>query len=91
MQTGQPGAVGSWAWEEGAGGGPRTLTLRLKGCRWCARLQRHHRSNGAFLVVDAGGGTFRWGCFDHECGAQLSPAMPLPRDAWDALVLKGGG
>lgn len=48
LQAGKAVEVRSWVLWEAEG----LLLLNMKGTRWCGNIQREHRSNGIFYVVD---------------------------------------
>ena len=48
MQAGKAVGVRSWVHWEAEG----LLLLNVKGTRWCGNVQREHRSNGVFYVID---------------------------------------
>lgn len=58
------------------------------GSHYCMRIDRAHRSNHVFFVLDFGTGQFCQKCHDPECWGYRSPWMPIPPDVWgrDALA-----
>ena len=51
--------------------------------RWCAHVQRPHKSNGTYLSVDRRRGSFAQYCFDPDCraaGFRGSDELPVPPD-----------
>lgn len=51
--------------------------------RWCANVQRAHKSNGIYFVVDLRAGVWYQKCFDPECRGFRSEFMPLPPAVWE--------
>ncbi|KAK9831167.1 hypothetical protein WJX74_005824 [Apatococcus lobatus] len=54
------------------------LLFNMKGTRWCGNVQREHRSNGIFFVIDLQASVWYQKCYDPECRLYRSEAMPLP-------------
>ncbi|KAI8465538.1 MAG: hypothetical protein J3K34DRAFT_461346 [Monoraphidium minutum] len=52
------------------------------GSHACLRLERSHRSNHVFFVLDFATGQFCQKCHDPECWGYRSPWMPLPPEVW---------
>ena len=51
--------------------------------RWCAHVQRPHKSNGTYLCIDRHRCSFAQYCFDVECraaGFRGSDRLPIPPD-----------
>ena len=60
--------------------------------RWCAHIQRPHRSNGTFLRVDLQQRKFAQFCHDYECRAQGfrgSDELPIPETLCDQALYRG--
>lgn len=57
------------------------------GSHMCLRVDRCHRSNHVFFVVDFGTGKFCQKCHDPECWGFRSPWNPLPADVWGREAL----
>ena len=85
--------LGAWAHKTGLGAytsrwsidatpGAEVLTLALgPENRWCAHVQRPHRSNGTLLRVDLRQHSFAQFCFDADCragGFRGSDWLPVP-------------
>lgn len=43
------------------------VLLNVKGRRFCGNVEREHKSNGVFLVVDMLGRSWCQRCYDPEC------------------------
>lgn len=57
----------------------RWLSYTIKGeWRFCARIGRHHKSNGIVLVVDVASGEVHQRCYDPDCRGFRSEAWALP-------------
>ncbi len=52
------------------------------GSHYCLNVERSHRSNHIFFVLDFGTGQFCQKCHDPECWGFRSPWMPLPPGVW---------
>ena len=90
-KTGLPSHARSLSFE------PDRLTLNLADNRWCAHLQRAHRSNGTLLRIDLRRQCFAQFCFDFECrkaGFHGSDELPVPSalcaDALAAMAASDG-
>ena len=46
--------------------------------KFCHNVQRQHRSNNIYFVVDLRQFVFRQGCYDIACNGVLSRALPIP-------------
>ena len=87
---GGPAGVRSWAAFPAAG----CLVLNLSRNRYCGRIQRPHKSNGVFYVVDFRANAAFQKCHDPECRAAgfrgeplpLPPAAAAEAAALDALI-----
>ena len=51
--------------------------------RWCGNINRPHKSNGVYFVVDLAEGSWSQRCYDPSCRGYRSPPMPLPHGVWD--------
>ena len=88
LKTGLPAHTRAWSMD--AEGGRLTLSLAPSN-RWCAHVQRPHRSNGTFLRVDLRQGTFAQFCYDSECrasGFRGSDALPIPTALCEAVLME---
>lgn len=56
----------------------QTLILGVNGNRYCHRIQREHKSNGVYYIVDIKRGLFCQKCFDPDCLYWRSPETSLP-------------
>jgi hypothetical protein len=86
IKSGKPARYHRWSMDEEAG--KLTLVLSSEN-RWCAHVQRPHRSNGTYLRIDLRRRCFAQFCFDAECRAQGfrgSDVLPLPAELCDALL-----
>lgn len=61
------------------------LLLGLSGTRFCGNVQRQHRSNGVYIVVDAREGCFYQKCHDPDCRGYRSPPELLKEEALKEL------
>ena len=53
-----------------------SLFFDIAGTRYCRTIQREHKSNGIFIVVDLDNQLWYHRCFDHEC--RMSSNKPKP-------------
>jgi hypothetical protein len=67
-KTGLPSFVSRWSLERTAEHARLTLALTAEN-RWCAHVQRAHRSNGTTLRIDLTQSAFAQFCYDAECRA----------------------
>ena len=58
------------------------LLLGLSGTRFCGNVQRQHRSNGVYVVVDFRENCFYQKCHDPDCRGYRSPPEQLTEEAW---------
>ena len=58
----------------------QTVILNVAGNRYCQNINRQHKSNGVFLVVDVQMGHVYQKCYDPECKHFRGDAKPLPLD-----------
>uniref|UniRef100_A0A383WFI1 DNA-directed primase/polymerase protein n=1 Tax=Tetradesmus obliquus TaxID=3088 RepID=A0A383WFI1_TETOB len=77
VQGGVQGAVRSWLRL------PGSVVLNMRGNRWCGNVERQHKSNGIYYVVDLREGVFYQKCYDPECRSYRSACMPLPAAVWE--------
>eukprot|EP00730_Choanoeca_flexa_P017805 TRINITY_DN8610_c0_g1_i2.p1 TRINITY_DN8610_c0_g1~~TRINITY_DN8610_c0_g1_i2.p1 ORF type:complete len:520 (+),score=104.42 TRINITY_DN8610_c0_g1_i2:132-1691(+) len=77
----RPARVRRWAWFESS----KTLTLDLDGYRHCERINRHHKSNGVYIVASLLDGLWYQKCHDPDCRAanfrgqdRLLPVSVIP-------------
>jgi hypothetical protein len=56
-----------------------SLTLYISGARFCAAIQRQHKSNGIFWRLNLESGTAVQGCFDAQCRGFSFPVLRLPQ------------
>ena len=69
-------------WSEDATTGKLTLALGPEN-RWCAHVQRAHRSNGTLLRIDRQRARFAQFCYDPDCraaGFRGSDELPIPHE-----------
>ena len=86
VKTGLPSHTRAWSID--ADGAKLTLSLAPDN-RWCAHVQRPHRSNGTFLRVDLRQCCFAQFCFDADCrasGFRGSDALPIPPPLCEAVL-----
>ena len=85
-KTGLPARAHKWALESDAS----WLTLYLGAeNRWCAHIQRPHRSNGTLLRINLLEHAFAQYCFDGECkmnGFRGSDWLPVPSELCEAVI-----
>ncbi|KAL7751670.1 hypothetical protein RI367_002669 [Sorochytrium milnesiophthora] len=59
----------------------RTLVYAIGGpYRFCHHVQRHHKSNGIYIVVDLDRRTYVQKCYDPDCRTYRSPEQSIPAD-----------
>ena len=58
----------------------KVMLFNIGGNRWCGNIDREHRSNGVFYVVDLQQGVWYQKCYDPECRSYRSPANSLPQE-----------
>jgi hypothetical protein len=56
----------------------RTILYAMADHRYCARIQRQHRSNNVLYIVDLNQGQFFQKCLDPDCANWRSEAYSLP-------------
>lgn len=76
-------AIRSWSF---LSEGPIML-YNIAGCRYCTHINREHRSNGIFYVVDLRGGAWTQRCYDPDCRAFRMPFTALPLELHKACML----
>lgn len=54
------------------------LIYNPTGCRYCNNIEREHKSNGIFIVVDIRERIWYQKCYDPDCKGYKSPACPVP-------------
>jgi DNA-directed primase/polymerase protein len=79
---GRPGSIRSWVVLDPGD----TILYNIKGNRWCGNVEREHRSNGVFYVVDMQQGLWFQKCYDPDCRNWRSPVNSLPRNVADKTV-----
>lgn len=87
-KTGLPARISRWSSDDAPGREAVTLALGPEN-RWCAHVQRPHRSNGTLLRVDLRGRAFAQFCFDADCraaGFRGSDWLPVPPELCDAAL-----
>ena len=52
--------------------------VKITGNRFCHAVQRKHRSNNIYFLVEVPEFLFRQGCYDVSCNGVLSQAFPIP-------------
>ena len=57
---------------------PTQLIYNIQGHRFCGNVNREHRSNGVYYVVDVLSGSWYQRCYDRECSNYRSPSLPIP-------------
>ncbi|PAA58501.1 hypothetical protein BOX15_Mlig012104g1, partial [Macrostomum lignano] len=64
------------------------LTLFPSNYRYCHRVERHHRSNHVYFLVNLVEQSFEQRCFDPDCHKYRSNAFPLPAELfpWNFLT-----
>ncbi|VDD86795.1 unnamed protein product [Enterobius vermicularis] len=72
-------SVRTWKLTKNSKSGHRCITYYLSGCRFCFNIEREHRSNGVYWVVDLDGCVCYQKCFDVDCKGTSSNHFPLPR------------
>lgn len=63
------------------------LVFQVDGNRWCARVERPHRSNGVMIRVDLALRVAYQTCWDEECRGFRSEGVPVPSDVVPELAL----
>lgn len=58
----------------------KVILFNIGGNRWCGNMEREHKSNGVFYVVDFEQGVWFQKCYDPDCRKYRSPANSLPED-----------
>lgn len=59
------------------------------GSHMCLNVERCHKSNHVFFVLDFATGQFSQKCHDPECWGYRSPWMPIPPEVWRQDELQG--
>lgn len=77
----QQGSIRSWVLFQEAS----VMLYNIKDYRWCGNIQRHHKSNGVYFVVDLQHGYMYQKCYDPECRAYRSPCRALPQHVCDDI------
>jgi DNA-directed primase/polymerase protein len=85
-----PGSIRTWSIEQKQGAGSTApqhsiITYFLAGNRWCERVQRAHKSNGIYWVVDLTRFTCTQCCFDPDCRTFRGSPLALPPRIRDEL------
>jgi Herpesviridae UL52/UL70 DNA primase len=87
-----PGSIRTWSIEQKQGSGSTTSTPQhstinyfLAGNRWCERIQRAHKSNGIYWVIDLTRFTCTQCCFDPDCRTFRGSPVALPPRVRDEL------
>jgi hypothetical protein len=92
------GSIRAWSLERRGGVGgltvgteptssrPHVITYFLTGNRWCERIQRAHKSNGVYWMIDLRQFTCTQGCFDPDCRSFRGTPIALPDAVRDALT-----
>ena len=78
LKTGLPAQSRAWSYDSTRG---LLMLVLAPQNRWCAHVQRPHRSNGTKLRVDLARCCFAQFCFDPECrasGFRGSDELPIP-------------
>lgn len=65
-----------------------TLTFIIKGCRFCHRIGREHKSNSIYLVARLSSGVIVQRCFDPDCKGFESAPVQIPEQIYQQLVEK---
>ena len=73
--SGRNATIRSWA-----SVGDSVLIFNLAGYRYCGSVEREHKSNGVFFVVDTSERVWYQKCYDPDCARYRSPANSLPDD-----------
>ncbi|OHT08410.1 hypothetical protein TRFO_23091 [Tritrichomonas foetus] len=63
----------------------RSLTFIIKGCRYCHRIGREHKSNSIYLVVRLSDATIVQKCFDPDCRGFESDPIQIPEPIYNQL------
>ena len=87
-KTGLAARVYRWSSDDAEGRESLTLALGSEN-RWCAHVQRPHRSNGTLLRVDLRHYAFAQFYFDADCradGFRGSDWLPIPPELCDAAL-----
>lgn len=60
--------------------GDAVMIFNLAGYRYCGNVEREHKSNGVFIVVDTKERVWYQKCYDPDCARYRSPSNSLPDD-----------
>ncbi|KJE89798.1 hypothetical protein CAOG_001222 [Capsaspora owczarzaki ATCC 30864] len=60
------------------------LLYDISGNRWCHNIDREHKSNGVYYVVDLSSRTWSQRCYDPDCRGFRSATSVLPNDVLQA-------
>lgn len=84
-EGGIQGRIRSWAFLDTG----NVILYNIKGNRFCGNINRHHKSNSIYFVVDLQHGVWFQKCYDPECRRYRSPAMPLPVELGEHVAWEG--
>lgn len=86
IKGGVQGHIRSWLHQPDL----QLVLFNMKDNRWCDHVQRVHKSNGIYYVVDLRVGCWYQKCYDPDCRHYRSPGLPLPPHIWQQYNGQGG-